>query len=105
MVKIRIVIMSLMVIAPRIVNGNSRIVETGDWQDLALWDINGVTMASTLSQIANSNDMSLPRAGDRYIGRALQFTVAPRPVTDSADCTNECLAMEDTFCRYANDAS
>ena len=105
MVKIRLVIMSLMAITPRIVYGNSRIVEAGDWVDLALWDINGSTAANSLSQIVNSNDMSLPRAGDRYIGRALQFEVGARPVTDSAQCTNECLALEDTFCRYANDPS
>ena len=101
--KIRSVSVISLIFALSSVNGSNSIVESANWTDINLWDINGVTRAQRHSFLAN--DMSLPRASDRYIGRALQFTVEPRPVTDSADCTNECLAMEDTFCRYANDPS
>ena len=85
------------------VNASKSIVESADWTDLNFWDKNGITKAD--NHLLTTYDMSLPRAGNSYIGRALQFSVEPRPVTDSADCTNECLAVDDTFCRYASDPS
>ena len=70
---IRLATASFTLLTQNIVFSQSRIDELNDWKNLEQveWNINGMTMASTMSQLIDQYDMSLPMMNDSYLRRSL----------------------------------